>query len=358
MANEPRPPELPDARSDGRANPALLWSEFRILAVMIVVAAVVAVFVLATSVFLLAFASVLAAVLLHDLSSWLARHTPLTLGWSLAFVFLGLLGIIAIATWMAAPAVLDQATQVGERIPQALDAVDRWMTEWLGVSPAFSIRDALPGAESLIGSLPSIVNTTFGVMGSLVLVVALGVYLAAHPTRYRDGLVRLFVPGQRDNVCATLDEIGTALSRWLRGQLLAMVVVGLLSYVSLRLLGVPAALGLALLTGLLEFVPYIGAIAAGVPVVLVALTESWNLALWALGAYVVIQMIEGYATVPLIQERAILVPPGMIIFVQVLMGVLFGVVGIVLATPLTGALAVIVRRGYVERVLEGSGSRA
>ncbi|MFW6094744.1 MAG: AI-2E family transporter [Pseudomonadota bacterium] len=355
MANDESPPAGTAPGSPG-PDRALLWSEFRMLTVLVIVVAGIAVFVLATGVFLLAFASVLMALLLHDLSAWVGAYTPLSRAWSLAVVFLILLAALGTATWFAAPAVLEQGTQVFERIPQAFEAVDEWMSEWLGVSPRFSARDAFPDAESLIGSLPMIVTTTFGAVGSLVVVVALGVYLAAHPEPYRDGAVRLFAPRQRENVARTLDEIGHTLRRWLWGQVVAMVVMGILAYVSLRLLGVPLALGLALATGILEFVPYIGAIVAAVPVVLVALTESWNLALYALAAYVAIQMIEGYAMVPLIQERAILLPPGLIVFAQVLMGVLFGVVGIVLATPMVATVAVVVQRCYVEAVLEADQS--
>ncbi len=330
----------------------LLWNEFRMLALLILVVAVGTVVVMATGVFLLAFASVLVAVVLHDLSAQLARHSPLSHSWALAVVFVLFLALVGTFTWLTAPNLIDQAGQVTERIPQAFNAIDEWLSGWLGGEELLSVRQLMPAARSLIGSLPMIVNTTFGVLGSLVVMFALGLYLASDPPKYRDGVVMLFSRQRRREVRETLDEIGTALSRWMRGQLLAMVLMGVLSYVALKALGVPLALTLAVITGLLELVPYIGAIVAAIPVILVALTESWQLALYALIAYTLLQMIEGYAMVPLIQRRAISVPPAIILFSQVLMGVLFGVVGIVLATPIAGAVAVVLRRNYMGSVVD------
>lgn len=344
-----------DDESSLPADRDVLWSEFRMLTLVVVVVAAVTVFVLATGVFLMAFASVLVAVMFFDLSDLLASHSPLSRSWALPVVFVALLVLAGGFVWLTAPNIMAQLDQVADRLPQAFQAIDQRVSGWLGGTADGSFQDLLPTAQSVIGSLPMIVNTTFGILGSLVVVAALGVYLAAHPARYRDAAVGLFASSRRRQVCDTLNGIGESLRRWLRGQLLAMVLMGVTSYVVLKLLGVPLALTLAVITGLLELVPYIGAFAAGVPVVLVALTESWHLALYALIAYTALQTLEGYAMIPLIQRRAIDVPPAVIIFMQVLLGVLFGIVGIVLATPLCGALAVVVRRCYVDAVLEENG---
>jgi predicted PurR-regulated permease PerM len=331
---------------------ALLWREARLLGVLALVVAAAAVFVLAVGVFLLAFAAVLVAVVLNDPSRWLADHAHLPYGLALGLVSAVMAGVLGVLGWYAAPHVVDQLAQFAERVPTALAAMDAWLTRWLGVDASLQVRDALPSPESLLGALPNIVTTTFGILASLLVVIVVGVYFAVYPEVYRDGLVRLFPTARREGLRTTLDETGTMLRRWMRGQLITMVLIGVLAYVTLRLLGVPLALGLALLTALLEFVPYIGPIAAAVPVVLVAFTESWSLALYALAAYTAIQMVEGNLLVPLIQERAIALPPALIILCQVLFGVLFGVLGIVLATPLIAAIAVLVRRSYVDLLEE------
>lgn len=333
------------------ADRSILWTELRLLGVLALVVAGGAVFVMASGVFLLGFGAVLLAVLLNDLSAALSAHTPLSRSWTLPVVLLGVFGAIALFGWFAGPNLVDQGRQVMELLPQAALTLEQWLAGWTG-GDAPRIRDALPSAEALVGTLPGIVTRTFGTLGTLAVVIALAIYLALDPTRYRDGAVCVFTPSRREGVRDCLDRIGLALGRWVRGQLLAAIIMGVSAYVVLSLLGVPLALSLAVLTGALEFVPYVGAIVAAIPVVLVALTESWSLAGYALAAYVALQVLEGYLIVPLVQRRAIRVPPAVILFSQVLLGVLFGVVGIILATPLVAVLAVLYRALYQEAVLE------
>ena len=136
-----------------------------------------------------------------------------------------------------------------------------------------------------------------------------------------------------------------------------MAAVGVLSYVGLLILGVPLALGLAVLTALLEFVPYIGPVLAAVPVILMALTESPATALYAVLLYVAIQLVESNVISPVVQQRAVFLPPALTILFQALMGVLFGLLGILLATPIAAASLVAVQRLYVRDVLGDDGEQ-
>jgi predicted PurR-regulated permease PerM len=124
-----------------------------------------------------------------------------------------------------------------------------------------------------------------------------------------------------------------------------------LTWIGLHLLGVPFALPLALFAGLAEFVPYVGPIVAGVPAVLVGLAEGPELALWTAGLYVLVQSVESYLLTPLIQQRAVYLPPALLLFAQVVLGVTAGPLGIVVATPLAAAGLVAVNKLYVEDVL-------
>src|SRR5690606_36327431 len=187
---------------------------------------------------------------------------------------------------------------------------------------------------------------------AVLIILAIGVYLAANPAEYRDGVVRLVAVERRESLRSTLDEMAQVLHRWVLGQLVCMAFVGIVSFAVLAIIGVPLAFGLAVLAGLLEFVPYLGPIVAAVPVVLIAATESWTLALYALIAFVVIQQLESYVVTPLVQRKAVYLPPALLIFLQVLLGVLFGIAGIILATPIAAVGLVLVERGYIETVLE------
>jgi predicted PurR-regulated permease PerM len=147
-------------------------------------------------------------------------------------------------------------------------------------------------------------------------------------------------------------ELTSALRAWAGAQLIAMAVVGGLTFAGLMLLGLPLAGVLALLAALLGFIPILGPILAGVPAVLLALTESWSLALWTTSLYFAVQIVEGDVITPLIQGRAISLPPGVILVVQVFMLTLFGLVGAALAAPLAAVLLVLSRRLYVEGFVE------
>ncbi|WP_447554089.1 AI-2E family transporter [Vreelandella sp. EE22] len=188
--------------------------------------------------------------------------------------------------------------------------------------------------------------------GSLVNFFALIVgmiYFAAQPGVYRQGLLLLAPIKSRDKLANALDESGKALRFWLGGQLVAMAVTGILVGVSMWLLGVPAPLGLGLIAGILDFVPLVGPLIAAIPALLLAYTVSPQTALFALIAYVIIQQIEGNVLQPLVQQRAVSLPPAMLLFSLFAASTLFGVSGVLLAAPLTVIGFVLINELYVQR---------
>ena len=320
----------------------------RVLPVVgIIAAAVVGAMLLyyAAEVFLLACFGILIAVLLRTPAAWLSARTGLTPGWVLPLVVLAVVVAFGGVGWITVPRLIEQGRDFVEQLPAAIQAVGE------AIGGNTDLADMLPAAEAAIGQLPGIVTTTFGAVAAVFIVLATGLYLAARPEIYVEGVIRLFPPRRRRQAGELLAEIGHILQRWLVGQLAAMVAVGTLTYIGLTILGVPLALGLAVLTGLLEFVPYIGPVVAAIPALLIAFTEDATLALWVLGLYLLVQGAESYLITPLVQQRAVYLPPALLILVQVLMGVLFGFLGILLATPLAAVALVAVKRLYVEGVL-------
>jgi predicted PurR-regulated permease PerM len=148
-----------------------------------------------------------------------------------------------------------------------------------------------------------------------------------------------------------IHEIGNVLRRWLVGQSLLAAGVALLTGAGLMLLGAPFAIALGLLAGLMEFVPYIGPFVAAVPAILVGFADSPQLALKIALLFLFIQSLESYVLAPLIQHKAVYLPPAVILFAQVLMGVIVGALGVAVATPLAAALMVAVSMLYVEDAL-------
>ena len=301
-------------------------------------------------VLLLAFGAVLAGVFFHSLADWLSRRTRLSGGWSLAVVVLALLGLTILSGWLFAASIVEQARLVGEQAPRALAqareriAQSEWASQLLERVPDIGQGS---GGGGVIGAVGGLFTTTLGGLVDVVIVLIAGLYLAADQRAYGDGLLRLVPLARRDRGREVLDALGYTLRWWLIGRFLTMVVNGVLSGVGLWLIGIPLALSLGLLTGLLNFIPNIGPILSMIPAVLVALGEGPDKALYVLLLFLVIQNLEGFVLEPLVQQRTVDVPAAIVIGGQVLLGVLIGTLGVLLATPLIACIFVLVKMLYV-----------
>lgn len=198
-------------------------------------------------------------------------------------------------------------------------------------------------------------GSTFGALGGAALVLVMGLYLAVAPRVYRDGLVRLMPLSVRTRVGEALDDCGNALSRWLLGQSISMLFVGATTALGLWLLDVPLALSVGVLSGLMAFIPFFGAIAGGLLAVLLGFMQGPETALYVLSLALVIQQIEGNVLMPLVERWAVGMPPVLGIAATVMFGVLFGLPGVLLAAPAMIVLMVVVQRLYIKGVLEEGG---
>jgi predicted PurR-regulated permease PerM len=330
----------------------------RMLIAVSVVAAIFGLFVLLwhlAEVLLAVFAAVLFAVWLDGLALLVSQRTRIGRGWALLMVILVLLVGIGSFGMLAGTQVSDQLSQLGQRVPIALDQLrslvdaNSWGHDLLARIPA--PRDWVPSDKDILGQLSGVFSTAIGTLVNAVIVVLIGFYLAIKPKQYVDNVVRLLPTGKRPRGRQVLHYLGHALRWWLVGRMAAMAVVGVLTGVALWLAGTPLVLALALIAALLSFVPFVGPVMAAVPAVLIAFLQSPFHALYVLGIYTVVQFAEGNFITPMIQERAVSLPPAALLTAQLLMGVLFGVFGIVLATPLAVAIIVLVQMLYVEDVL-------
>lgn len=201
--------------------------------------------------------------------------------------------------------------------------------------------------------------TTANVGGSVITVLSLGlvaliatIYLPVRPYPVIDGFVALFPAGRRWRVRQVLGEVYRAVQRWLLGQLVAMAFIGFFSAVALWILGIPFALLLGLFSGLISFVPYLGAVVSAIPPMLLALVSDPILALWVILAYAVIQQGESQVIQPVVMSKAVALHPAVVLFAIVVMGTLFGIAGLLLAVPLVATLQVLVQELWVRRMNE------
>ena len=310
-------------------------------------------------VLLLVFASILVAIFLSSLSNLVSRWSSLPKTWSLLVVILLLLGLTGLGGWLLAPHLSEQVSKLTDNIDDSLSQirlqleVRSWGKALLHQLPKG--QDLLSRLGQLLTKTPGILSTTLGVLGSLFLVAIVGIYLAAHPRPYLDGLIRLFPIPRRPRVREIMHEISDILRWWLIGRISSMFIIGVFTTMGLWLLNVPLALSLGFLAGLLTFVPYIGPTLALLPAFLIALSKSTSTAVYVLILYLGIQTLESYLVTPQIQKRAISLPPGLILAAQVAMGALLGALGIILAMPLSASIFVLIRMVYLEDILGDTG---
>jgi predicted PurR-regulated permease PerM len=303
------------------------------------------------SVLLVVFAGGLLAVFLDGLSTKVGQHTPLSRGWALALVITLLVAFFVGAGWYAGPRINDQITQLGDRIPNAIDRIQSILQQY---GWGESVLASSPSMQQVMSFVAGGLTNAIGTITSSVVVIIIGIYGAAAPMTYINGAVRLIPPSKRDRGRSVIRALGHALRWWLVGRIASMTVVGVLTAAGLWIAGVQLAFVLGLIAALLSFVPYIGPIVSVVPAALVALAESPTKVLYVLVVYGVVQFLESNLITPLIQERVVSIPPAVLISTQVLMGVLAGALGILLATPLAVAFIVLVQMLYLEDMLGDS----
>lgn len=288
---------------------------------------------------LLIFTGVLFAILLQRLTGYVQRATGFGHGWSLAIVLLTLVLLVGGGGWLMGTSMAAQLGQLQEQVTKAMGMLpDGW-------------RDRImeQGKEwPWMNQLSSFASGLVYVVGDAVVVMFAALYLAASPGLYQRGVVLLVPPRGQKRACEVMDVAGDSLWKWLIGQLVAMAAVGTMIAVGLWLLGIPSALALGMVAGLMEFIPLVGPFLAAVPALLIGFAQSPQDALWVAGLYLVIQQIEGNVITPLLQKRVVDLPPVVTIGAIAAGGVLFGIMGMFLATPLAVVVLVLVNLLYIE----------
>ena len=312
----------------------------------------------AFDVLLLAFIGILIAILLRAPADWLAARTRLSPNWALAIVCVVVFAGLGVLLWIFGRTVAVQTLELVDRLPQiiesAKDSVRSTQAGEKAVDFAEESGALQSGQQNLLGKGLGMLGATFGVIAHAAIVIFFGLFLAAQPQLYIRGALHLVPKAQRPRAQEILHEVGVVLRRWLVGQAFLSLVVGTITGLGLWLIGAPFALPLALLAGLMEFVPYIGPFISAVPAVLIGFAEGPQIALWIGLLYLAIQILESYLLAPLVQQRAVELAPALVLFSQVLMGVIAGPLGVAVATPLAAVVLVAVKMLYV---VDGLGDR-
>lgn len=321
---------------------------------VVVVAALALLMWRLSDVFLLLFGAIIVAVALRAFAFPLGKHLRLSprLAVSVAVIIAAV--VLTVGSWLIGDRLIEQIANLRQRLPEALGALTAWIySQPFGVA-VLEIWDNANAGDVPWSKVANAATQILGAIGSAGLMAVVGVYLAADPTLYRDGFVRLIPPGYRPQINEALLASGHALSRWLLGQCISMLFVGSATAIGLAVLGMPLALSLGVIAGVLAFIPFFGPIASGILVVLLAFMEGPTQALYVAGLCVMIQQIEGNLLMPFVQRWAVELPPVLGITAAIIFALLFGLAGVIFATPLMVVVMVLVQKLYVEGILESS----
>ena len=349
MARRLEPPGV-GRRWDGMSQ---LDPSRRTLSLTVIAAGLALLLVFAPQVPLIVFAGVLFAILIRGGGGWIACRFPVGTGWGMLIFWLLVLTTLGAASVLLAPVIIAQLDQLARELPAAFEDLQGRLEstawgDWL-------LHSALPqeiAPADATGVVTSATFGTFGALGTVVIVVIIGIYGAIDPHPYRNGFVALLAPSLRERGGAVLELAAETLRRWLVGRILSMATVGVLTAFGLWLIQVPLAAILGVIAALLAFIPNLGPVLSVVPAVLLALPEGLTTVLLVLAIYAGVQTVESYLLTPLIQQRQVSLPAALILAVQVLMGILFGFLGLMLATPLAALLVMLTREVYVQDWLD------
>jgi predicted PurR-regulated permease PerM len=291
--------------------------------------------------------AVLMAIVMHAPAKALSRWVPFRLAFPLVVIaFVGtLVGLLV----SMIPQLLEQGMLLAAALPEQIQLASDWMKQKTGSNPPGELADTIgQQATEFVGRFVPIAFNTIGTLLGSFAIVTLAVFLAAEPTVYRDTFLRLLPNERRERWARVYDEAGRTLRAWVLGKALTMAFIGVVTYFGLTLLGIPGALALASFAALMEFIPNFGPTIAAVPAMLAAFSVSPPTALYVAAFYFLLQQVQNALTVPLVERKAVNIPPAALLVWQLMLAVGFGIVALFVATPLLAVLVVAVRILWVE----------
>lgn len=304
-----------------------------------------------SSALLALFGAMVFAAMIDGGARLLGRVLPIGRGWRVGIVLILTLLFLAWLTYFAGSTVSKEAAQFPAIIERQLTQLLGWLqSQGLNVS----FEQVRASAGNLSGGFGTVTRALGGILGALttaLLVAIIGIYLAVEPKSYERGLAWMLPREKRDGFYETVKRMGFTMRRLMAGRLFGMAFEALFTYAMLAWVAplvvgeaVPMAALLAILTGLLAFVPNLGAIISGVFMILVGFSGGPDMGIYTIAVYFIVQNIDGYLVVPMIAKKTVDLAPALVLAMQLIMGILFGVLGLLLADPLLAMIKVALER--------------
>ena len=326
----PGPAEFRDPLVRRELQKAAVWFGLALLIVGVIVLAQPLLLIVGGMIF---------AVFLDGGARLLGRVLPIRRGLRLLLVLILGFGFLAWVIWFAGTTIAAQFEALRGVVTLQFNRLMEFAAS-LGLipkGPPTNLGSQLLGS---VGRLTSAVGSAIGALTSVILMIVIGIFLAIEPRIYDRGIAWMLPIRHRERFYRIAAHVGFTLRRLLFGRLLGMVFEGVFTWIMLSLGGVPMAALLGLITGLLAFIPNIGAITSGVLMVAVGFSAGPHQGLWAIFVYFFVQNVDGYLVIPYIARRTVDLAPAIVLAMQLLMGALFGLLGVLFADPILATLKV------------------
>ena len=331
-AEAPGPSDFSDPQTAREVKRAAVWIGMA--------AAVWLVWMLAQPI-LLIIGGLVFAMILDGGTRLLGRVLPIGRGWRLLIVALAGVAFIVFVFFYAGTSIGGQFEALRATVTAQVGRLLGWAQHIGLIGDQNQLRQIGGQIMGSIGKLTSFVGNALGAVSSLAMILVLGIFIAVEPRLYERGIAWMLPLARREHFYETSRRIGHTLRLLMAGRLLGMGIEGIGTWLLLWVGGVPMAGLLGILTGLLAFLPNIGAIVSGVLIVLVGFSQGVNTGLWAVAVYLIVQTIDGYLIVPMVAKRSVDLAPALVLGAQLLFGTLFGILGLALADPMVAMLKVL-----------------
>ena len=352
--SEPPDAEHVEAPGPTELRDPIVRQELKRAAVWIGLAVAVALVWLLAQPLLLIMGGLVFAALLDGGTRLLGRVLPIARGWRLAIVTLAGIAFIGWTFYFAGTQLAEQVERLRDVVSTQFERISQWATATGLIDPKGGNVDEI-GRQLLgsVGRVTSAVGSALGAISSIAMIIVIGIFVAIEPRLYERGVAWMLPMAKREEFYVTSARMGFMMRRLMFGRLIGMSVEGVATWLLLAWWGVPMAALLGILTGLLVFLPNIGAILSGVLMVLVGFSAGWEAGLWAIFVYFFVQTIDGYVIVPMVAKRTVDLAPALVLSAQLLFGALFGILGLALADPIVAMIKV-----ALERSSEGNAKRS
>ena len=296
------------------------------------------------------------AVFLDGGVRFLGRLLPIPRGWRLLLVLLLGFGFLGWVFWFAGTTIAAQFEALRNVVSAQFDRLMNF-TASLGLMDGqpSNWRSQLLGG---VGRLTSAVGSVIGGVASVIAMIVIGIFLASEPRLYDRGIAWMLPLRNRAGFYRIAEHVGFTLRRLLFGRLIAMIFEGVFTWFMLTVGSVPMAGLLGLVTGVLAFIPNVGAITSGVLMIAVGFSASSGQGVWCIIVYFLVHNIDAYVVVPFVARRTVDLAPAVLLAMQLLMAALFGILGVLFADPILATLKVVLvdlSKQHAAREGEGSG---